>query len=680
MLSSMTRLSLATFFALSLCQDETTPSPHRQFVPPQFDQICAPVIFSEQITPMKIKCTLTRNDKQTWRLATLREWMMETKNNQSGRQYSYEIQCDRSNSSLSLPWPMKSPGLVELVVRNCNITGMYSEYDRPDIYTMASQLIRVEVTDSTMVFKHSRFLEVVHRITNVSSDFDCLQQETVEELVFRNVSYMLDDDMEHCLQMFRPPKHNASIVPVDPSCNILLLPLELRNLEVECNFQKLRIIDESISNTLSFYYHRFLTKYSKFPVLEFLNYSSNHINVVPEELRDWTFYFLSLKHMDLSHNKIEKITFETKFNFNHKNDTYINLQYNNITSLTPMDLDHLRNQQKTFIDIRNNPINCGCNLEDFIKALSNKLLFTGDMKKYEYIKDMNCAQPDHLAERSLGSLTVEILNCALEHHTSVIPFVVLAVVVVIVLGVVVIAFIYRKEIRILFYTRFNILLCGDVYNGLGSKQFHAFVSYSTEDEDWVIDVLANRLENTESTREVLSSSDPGTRSINRRPARFNLCIHGRDFVPGIPIIENIINSVQNSRHTIIILTPNFVQSRWAMEEFLQAYNQSINERRRHLIIVILEEVSEDQMDPLLRRCLKTFTYIKVSDKLFYDRLTYSLSADKKLSNDELSNENSVQCMRDSVTLDMPNCYDSGVFEGDVSMKGETNFSDNGTRL
>ncbi|XP_067652729.1 toll-like receptor 2 [Haliotis asinina] len=686
MLTPMARMFFAILlFASSLCLDNTTSSSQTQFVPSQFDEICAPATRSERTALIKITCNLSRNDQQTWKLATLRNWIMEPKNNQFGKQYSYEIQCSRASSGLSLPWPIKCPGLVELIVRNCNITDVYSEYNRPDIYTMTSQLTSIEITDSTMFIVHSRLLELFQGIANVSSDFDCLQAETIEEVVFRNISYVLDDDLEHCLKLFLPPKDDGPVIPEDPSCRILFLPTELRNLEVSCNFKKLRALDESVSSSLSVYYHRFLTKYNKFPVLEFLNYSSNYIRDVPEELRDWSFYFLSLKHMDLSHNQMEKITFETKFNLNHANDTYINVQYNNITTLSRLDLDHLQNQPKTFIDIRNNPIYCDCNLREFIETLSNRSLFTGKMKKYEYIRDMKCVQPKRLAGKSLGSLTGEILECSSNDDSPGVVFVAVMVATVIVLGIVLITFIYRKEIRILFYTRLNNPLCSGAHPGLGSKQFHAFVSYSNEDEDWVIDVLANRLEATGNTREESPSSEPRTKGT--KPSRFNLCIHGRDFIPGIPIIENIINSVQNSRHTIIVLTPSFVKSGWAMEEFLQAYNQSINERRRHLIIVILEEVPEEQLDPLLKRCLKTFTYIKVSDKLFYDRLTYSLSIDMKISNRELLNENSVQCVRDSVTVDYPNCSDGRVFLGDesleiptVSVQSSGNISGLGIRL
>lgn len=62
---------------------------------------------------------------------------------------------------------------------------------------------------------------------------------------------------------------------------------------------------------------------------------------------------------------------------------------------------------------------------------------------------------------------------------------------------------------------------------LGTFTYHAFISYSHSDADWVRDELLPCLEN------------------NRNPYR--LCIHERDFMPGKWIIDNIIENIENSR-------------------------------------------------------------------------------------------------------------------------------------
>lgn len=56
-----------------------------------------------------------------------------------------------------------------------------------------------------------------------------------------------------------------------------------------------------------------------------------------------------------------------------------------------------------------------------------------------------------------------------------------------------------------------------------------------------------------------------------------------------------------------------------MEELQQAFRQSLEERRRHLVIVMLKDVQMSKMPLVLRRCCKTFTYLEANDSLFWDR-------------------------------------------------------------
>lgn len=62
---------------------------------------------------------------------------------------------------------------------------------------------------------------------------------------------------------------------------------------------------------------------------------------------------------------------------------------------------------------------------------------------------------------------------------------------------------------------------------LGTFTYHAFISYSHSDADWVRDQLLPCLEK------------------NKNPYR--LCIHERDFMPGRWIIDNIIENIESSR-------------------------------------------------------------------------------------------------------------------------------------
>ena len=71
-------------------------------------------------------------------------------------------------------------------------------------------------------------------------------------------------------------------------------------------------------------------------------------------------------------------------------------------------------------------------------------------------------------------------------------------------------------------------------------RFNIFISYSHENRKWVQETLLPLLEQ----------------------AGLSVCIDYRDFEIGRPSIVNMEWAVENSRHTLIVLTPNWIESQW----------------------------------------------------------------------------------------------------------------------
>lgn len=171
-----------------------------------------------------------------------------------------------------------------------------------------------------------------------------------------------------------------------------------------------------------------------------------------------------------------------------------------------------------------------------------------------------------------------------------------------------IVFIFRQELRVWFHSRFGIRLFYSNTTAIDrherDKLFDAFVSYSSKDEAFVIEHLAPVLEN-------------GVPS-------YKLCLHYRDFPVGAFIADTIVQAIDSSRRTIMILSKNFIKSEWCRFEFKSAHHQVLRDRRRRLIVILLDDVPQKDLDPDIRLYLKTNTYLQWGDKLFWQRLRFAL--------------------------------------------------------
>lgn len=165
-------------------------------------------------------------------------------------------------------------------------------------------------------------------------------------------------------------------------------------------------------------------------------------------------------------------------------------------------------------------------------------------------------------------------------------------------------FIYRQEVRVWFHSKFGVRLFhspSDVDRDERDKLFDAFVSYSSKDETWVAEVLAPALE-----------------------PNYKLCLHYRDFPVGAFLADTIVQAVESSKRTIMILSENFIKSEWCRFEFKSAHHQVLRDRKRRLIVVLLGEVPQKDLDPDIRLYLKTNVYLQWGDKLFWEKLKYAL--------------------------------------------------------
>ncbi|KAL3869473.1 hypothetical protein ACJMK2_042150 [Sinanodonta woodiana] len=129
------------------------------------------------------------------------------------------------------------------------------------------------------------------------------------------------------------------------------------------------------------------------------------------------------------------------------------------------------------------------------------------------------------------------------------------------------------------------------YEDQDDRIWDAFVSYRSDpvDEEFVLKKLLPMLE---------------------KEMDFKLNIHLKDFTVGETIANNIIQAVQNSRRTILVMSKNYVKSEFTRFEY-QCAQQEMLQKKHRIIPILLEDITDikDTIDPTLKVILNSVTYI-----------------------------------------------------------------------
>lgn len=149
---------------------------------------------------------------------------------------------------------------------------------------------------------------------------------------------------------------------------------------------------------------------------------------------------------------------------------------------------------------------------------------------------------------------------------------------------------YRSNLRYWLYTRLqppeHMFSTGLEY------AYDAFVAYSSVDYEWIYGQLRPNLSGTDDY-----------------PIR--LCIHDRDFIPGKPIHENIVDTIRKSRKIILVISKGFLESRYGPLEIEYAGMKCLDEGKDNIILcVLMEDIPVRKMPRALRNLWHKITFLK----------------------------------------------------------------------
>ncbi|XP_062567488.1 uncharacterized protein LOC134229723 [Saccostrea cucullata] len=317
-------------------------------------------------SPVKgyIFCSFTIHDQ--WNFVYFRSWLDSLKS--PVKHVELNLQC-LGSGSVYLPWPMRARGLKKFHMKNCNIKGYFSEYNKDPIYP--DTLTDISMIDCTIETDVNSNIQRT-LLTRVSKSYNCGQQ-TVRSHVMRNISFS-----------FLPTSSPPPLKDLDRAFSAMRR--QSRNRENACNYHSLFHMEESQSDSVSSIHFDVMTDISDYPNLKTFNFSSNLLTHLPRHLKQWHKHFPALEILDLSKNLLRNFAFEKPGVSGRRKIIFVNLQHNRITDVPRNIASYIDGQVPVIIDLRNNPIKCTYNTFELVKYLNKMkemfpvLSFMADIK------------------------------------------------------------------------------------------------------------------------------------------------------------------------------------------------------------------------------------------------------------------------------------------------------------
>ena len=134
------------------------------------------------------------------------------------------------------------------------------------------------------------------------------------------------------------------------------------------------------------------------------------------------------------------------------------------------------------------------------------------------------------------------------------------------------------------------------------KEFDVFVSYASEDEDYILDRFITELENH----------------------NIKVCLHRIHFLGGNTIIDNISECINHSKRTLVYFSNFYKDSHFCMYEFKEALNKDVRKGTIRLITMKDTDLDMADLDDSTRAYFDKHTYIDKDAVKLWDNLLYTL--------------------------------------------------------
>lgn len=310
-------------------------------------------------------------------------------------------------------------------------------------------------------------------------------------------------------------------------------------------------------------------------------------------------FFYQLKKLDLSFNSLTNVTGVTDLNVSYTL-SFLDLSHNHIFHLDARFLNgakylqglSLSNNKLTVINqssfqsisvistlyLHRNPFQCTCDLFNFILWIENT-----NVKIPRLTTEVTCDAPQNQKGHPL--IYFDIKQCVDDSLAFSLYMFTNAFLIVFMLVTTVAHLFYWDASYVIHYIKAKL----KGYSSFSSQDsvYDLFVTYDTRDphvSEWVMTNLRVKLE------------EEGEKHLP-------LCLEERDWTPGVPLVDNLTQSIRYSRKTLFVLTENYVKTGVFKLAMYLAHQRLLDENVDVIVLLMLEPVLQHSHFLRLRRRL-----------------------------------------------------------------------------
>ncbi|PNI38657.1 TLR8 isoform 1, partial [Pan troglodytes] len=463
-------------------------------------------------------------------------------------------------------------------VKYLDLTNNRLDFDNASALTELSDLEVLDLSYNSHYFRIAgvtHHLEFIQNFTNLKvlnlshnniytlTDKYNLESKSLVELVFsgNRLDILWNDDDNRYISIFKGLKN---LTRLDLSLNRLKHIPNEAFLNLPASLTELHIND----NMLKFFNWTLL---QQFPRLELLDLRGNKLLFLTDSLSDFT---SSLRTLLLSHNRISHLP--SGFLSEVSSLKHLDLSSNLLKTINKSALETKTTTKLSMLELHGNPFECTCDIGDFRRWMDEHLNV-----KIPRLVDVICASPGDQRGKSIVSL--ELTTCVSDVTAVILFFFTFFITTMVMLAALAHHLFYWDVWFI-----YNVCLAKvKGYRSLSTSQtfYDAYISYDTKDAsvtDWVINELRYHLEES-------------------RDKNVLLCLEERDWDPGLAIIDNLMQSINQSKKTVFVLTKKYAKSWNFKTAFYLALQRLMDENMDVIIFILLEPVLQHSQYLRLRQ-------------------------------------------------------------------------------